>query len=49
MTALWNSDGATTSTVMIGSRMIGFVCVYISLKALIVAMRNANSEESTTW
>jgi hypothetical protein len=28
--ALWNSTGATTSTVIIGSRMTGFVLRYVS-------------------
>ena len=45
--ALWNSDGATTSTVMIGSRMIGFAALYTSRNAPIVASLNASSDEST--
>lgn len=46
---LWNSDGATTSTVMIGSSMTGLACLKASRKAPIAANLKANSEESTTW
>jgi hypothetical protein len=49
MTADWNSTGATTSTVMIGSRMTGFVLANASRNAPIVHSRNASSDESTWW
>jgi hypothetical protein len=46
---LWNSTGATTSTVMIGSRILGPAALNASRKAPMVASRNASSEESTAW
>lgn len=47
--ALWNSEGATTSTVMMGSRMTGLVLVYTSRNAPSAASLNASSDESTEW
>lgn len=49
MNVLWNSTGATTSTVIMGSRMTGAAGLYTSRKAPIVAILNASSDESTMW
>jgi hypothetical protein len=46
---LWNSEGATTSTVITGSNIIAAACLNASLNAPIAASLNANSEESTAW
>ena len=44
---LWNSEGATTSTVMIGSRIVGPALATASRNAPMAARRKANSDEST--
>ena len=48
--ALWNySTGVTTTPVMTGSRMTGFVLRYAPRNAPMATTRNASSDESTAW
>lgn len=47
--APWNSVGAITSTLMIGSKMVGAAFWKASLTDPTAAMTNASSDESTAW
>ena len=49
MTSPMYSSGVTTSTAMIGSRRTGLAMRAASLNAMVPAILNAISEESTSW